>query len=64
LARSSSNAAWLDRLALGGIALGLSAYVLPVWSEGRLRWAFWITFLFTVLHVFTSHQAPQSAGKS
>ena len=33
----------LDRVALGGLALGLALYVMPFWREGRLRPAFWIT---------------------
>jgi hypothetical protein len=53
LARSSNE--FVDRLALAGIALGLSLYVAPFWSDGRLKLAFWITFAATVLHVFTSH---------
>jgi hypothetical protein len=50
----SSSELW-DRVALGGIALGLALYVAPFWSEGRLKLAFWITFAATVLHVITSH---------
>jgi len=45
-----------DRVALGGLALGLLLYVLPFWREGRLRPAFWITLLSTLLHVYTSRQ--------
>ena len=46
----------LDRAALAGLALGLAIYVLPFWREGRLRWAFWLTLVSTVLHIFTSHR--------
>lgn len=45
----------LDRLALWGLALGLGLYVLPFWREGRVRWGFWLTLAFTLLHVYTSH---------
>lgn len=31
-------------------------YVLPFWREGRLRWAFWLTLVSTLLHVYTSHK--------
>jgi hypothetical protein len=46
----------LDRLALSGLAVGLLTYVMPFWPEGRLRVAFWVTLLSTLLHVYTSHQ--------
>jgi hypothetical protein len=45
----------LDRVALGGLTLGLVLYVMPWWSEGRLRVALWLTLGATLLHVFTSH---------
>jgi hypothetical protein len=75
LGRSSSNS-WivtLDRVALGGLALGLALYVMPFWREGRLKPAFWLTLLSTLLHVYTSHRrfasvpvgpADVDAGKS
>ena len=28
---------------------------MPLWREGRLRWAFWLTLFSTLLHVYTSH---------
>jgi hypothetical protein len=52
-----------DHAALGGLALGLVLYVMPLWTEGRLRWAFWLTLTSTVLHVFTSH-ARAGAGRA
>jgi hypothetical protein len=55
LARSNSSLDLLDRAALAGIAIGLAIYVAPAWSEGRLQFAFWLTLVATVLHVFTSH---------
>jgi hypothetical protein len=58
LARSSNSLVWVDRVALGGIALGLMLYVTPLWSEGRLKAAFWLTLLASLLHVFTSHKLP------
>jgi hypothetical protein len=46
----------LDRVALGSLLLGLVLYVIPWWSDGRLRVAFWLTLAATVLHVITSHR--------
>ena len=43
-----------------GLALGLALYVLPFWREGRLRPAFWITLVATLLHVYTSHKRASS----
>jgi hypothetical protein len=62
LERSSSKR-WtvaLDRAAMIGLALGLALYVLPFWREGRLRPAFWITLVATLLHVYTSHKRASS----
>ena len=53
MGRSSSRR--LDRAALAGLALGLALYVLPLWREGRLRFAFWLTLVSTLLHIYTSH---------
>ena len=56
----SSSKRWivaLDRVALGGLALGLALYVMPFWREGRLRPAFWITLVSALLHVYTSRQS-------
>jgi hypothetical protein len=47
---------------LTGLALGLALYVVPIWREGRLRPAFWITFIATLLHVYTSHKRANSEG--
>jgi hypothetical protein len=52
----------LDRAAIGGLALGLAMYVMPFWREGRLRWAFWLTLVSTLLHVYTSHQRSKVAS--
>ena len=55
----SSSRRWIvvfDRVALGGLALGLALYVMPFWREGRLRPAFWITFVSALAHVYTSRQ--------
>jgi len=46
----------LDRAAVGGLVLGLALYVLPLWREGRLGWAFFVTLISTLLHIYTSHQ--------
>jgi hypothetical protein len=67
LGRSNSSSALraivrLDRLALAGLAFGLGLYVLPFWREGRLRWGFWLTLAFTLLHVYTSHARGDRAA--
>jgi hypothetical protein len=54
----------LDRAAIGGLALGLGMYVMPFWQEGRLRWAFWLTLVSTVLHVYTSHRRSRTESTS
>ena len=59
----SSSRSWLvqaDRLAFGGLVLGLGFYVMPWWNEGRLRVAFWLTLAATLLHIYTSHRRAQS----
>jgi hypothetical protein len=62
LGRSSSSGrrilVWLDRIAVGGLALGLCAYALPVAVEGRLKLAFWVTLGATLLHIYTSARGP------
>jgi hypothetical protein len=55
LERSSSRtsaAAWADRTALAGLVAGIALYLVP--AEGALRWGFWITLGFTVVHMVTS----------
>ena len=52
----------LDRAVLSGIGLGLLLYVMPFWNEGRLRWAFWLTLVSTLLHIYTSRQTGPSSG--
>jgi hypothetical protein len=61
LGRSNSKPAprflvLLDRAVLCGLAAGLALYVMPFWREGRLRWAFWVTLIATLLHIYTSHK--------
>jgi hypothetical protein len=68
LARSSNSQSrsfvvLLDRVVLGGIALGLSLYVMPFWKEGRLFWAFWLTLVSTLLHIYTSRQRAPEEGE-
>ena len=46
----------LDHVAIGGLGLGLALYVMPFWRAGRLRCAFCVTLVATVLHVYTSHR--------
>jgi hypothetical protein len=64
LARSSSSRpiVTLDRAALAALALGLVLYVMPWWREGRLAVAFWLTFVATLLHVYTSHQRTEGGS--
>ena len=52
----------LDRVALATLAMGLGFYVMPWWREGRLSIAFWLTFVATLLHVYTSHQRASIEG--
>jgi hypothetical protein len=52
----------LDRAALGALAAGLALYVMPWWREGRLGAAFWLTFVATLLHIYTSHERARSEG--
>lgn len=53
----------LDRVVLGGIALGLALYVMPFWKEGRLFWAFWLTLISTLLHIYTSRRRGLEEGE-
>jgi hypothetical protein len=53
----------LDRAALIGITLGLATYVVPFWGDGRLRLAFWLTLVATVLHIYTSHAQAEPDGE-
>jgi hypothetical protein len=52
----------LDRAAIAGLALGLAAYVMPFWREGRLRWALVVTLVSTLLHVYTSNKLSRLAS--
>lgn len=52
----------LDRVALASLGLGLLLYVMPWWREGRLYPAFWLTFLSSLLHVYTSHKRAERSG--
>lgn len=45
---------WLDRLARVGMVVGVALMLQPFWSEG-LRYGFFATAFFTVLHIATSH---------
>jgi hypothetical protein len=60
LERSNNNSrtpliVLFDRGVLALLLLGLALYVLPTWREGRLRYAFWLTLVATILHVYSSH---------
>jgi hypothetical protein len=51
----------LDRLALGGIALGFILVFQP-WG-GTLRSGFFVTLVATILHVVTSHLELPGTGR-
>lgn len=53
-AKKTPVAAWLDRAALAGLGVGFALYMLPL-GDWALRWGFFITLLFTIFHIFTSH---------
>lgn len=63
MARSNNRLAVLDGAALAGITVGILAYVVPAWSEGRLEFAFWLTLAATVLHIYTSHKAAHTSDE-
>jgi len=44
----------LDRMAQGGMTAGVALMLNPWWPEG-LRYGFFATALFTVMHIVTSH---------
>jgi hypothetical protein len=44
----------LDKIAQAGMALGVGLMLQPWWQEG-LRWGFFATAFFTLLHILTSH---------
>lgn len=44
----------LDRIAQVGMGLGVVLMLQPWWREG-LRYGFFATALFTLLHILTSH---------
>ena len=45
---------WLDRLARAGMIIGGGAMLQP-WGQEGLRYGFFATAIFTVLHIVTSH---------
>ena len=50
--------AWLDRCARLGLAGGVAAMLQPWWAEG-FRYGFFLTLVFAVLHIVTTHlRAP------
>jgi hypothetical protein len=54
-----AKASWIARIdvaARAGLLVGLAFYALPLWQQGRLRVAFWLTLASTLIHVFTSHR--------
>ncbi len=51
---------WLDRAALGGIALGFLLVFQP-WG-GTLRSGFFVTAFATILHIVTSHMEMPDEG--
>lgn len=51
----------LDILALSGMALGLALILQPWWAAG-LRCGFFVTLVFTLLHIVTSHLPKPEGG--
>jgi len=45
---------WLDRLARARMVVGVGLMLQPFWGGG-LRYGFFATAVFTVLHIVTSH---------
>ncbi len=50
---------WADRIARLGMALGVGLMLQPWWSGG-LRCGFWVTAVFTLVHIVTSHTAAET----
>jgi len=46
---------WLDKTAQTGMLIGVFGMLQPWWRQG-LRYGFFATAAFTILHIFTSHQ--------
>ena len=51
----------LDRIALTGMTLGVAAILQPWWAGG-LRVGFFMTLVFTILHIITSHRISAPGG--
>ena len=49
----------LDKISQVGMALGVGLMLQPWWGGG-LRWGFFVTAWFTVLHILTSHLVLRS----
>ena len=45
---------WLDRCALAGMVAGVGLMLQPLWGAG-LRYGFFATALFTILHIIITH---------
>lgn len=45
---------YLDKIAQAGMGLGVALMLQP-WWQGGLRYGFFATALFTLLHILTSH---------
>jgi hypothetical protein len=50
----------LDRIALLGLLVGVAIIIQPWWHDG-LRTGFFVTIIFTVLHIITSHRVSTPA---
>ena len=51
---------WLDRIARAGLVCGVALMLQPWWQEG-LRYGFFATAGFTILHIVTSHLVGRRA---
>lgn len=53
----------LDKTAQAGMGLGVALMLQPWWQEG-LRYGFFATTLFTILHILTSHRVIQAGEEA
>jgi hypothetical protein len=56
-----SSVRLLDRIAVGGMLLGLALYVVPLFGAESLRCGFGLTLAFTLFHIYASALASRSS---
>ena len=52
--------AWMDRLALAGLGLGIALMLQP-WLASAFRWGFFVALGCTVLQIVTGHLAARAS---